>query len=30
MVPQLITLNSQRFFYLNESGDEGVGFNGKI
>jgi hypothetical protein len=30
MILQLITLSSQRFFYLNESGIEGVGFNGKI
>jgi len=30
MIPQLETLNSQRFFYMNESGIEGVGFNGKL
>lgn len=30
MIPQLETLISQRFFYLNESGDKGVEFNGKI
>ena len=30
MILQLITLSFQRFFYLNESGIEGVGFNGKL
>ena len=30
MISQLITLSFQRFFYLNERGIEGVGFNGKI
>lgn len=30
MILQLITLTFQRFFYLNESGIKGVGFNGKL
>ncbi|MDB0007094.1 hypothetical protein N9E30_03990 [Flavobacteriales bacterium] len=30
MILQLITLSFQRFFYLNESGIEGVGFTWKL
>ena len=30
MILQLITLSFQRFFYLNESGIEGVVFTGKL